>query len=304
MNEFESVLYGTNFADPVNGYAKYIDVDSFIDMHIMQELSKNWDGYKYSSFFYKDRNGKLVAGPLWDMNITYGTAYYGWDPDWYHCSPEGWHYSQISSSDYNSQYYPRLFQDPEFAQKYTDRLNELLNTTFTEEKMMRDMAVLATYLDEAQQRHFARWDNLMGQYIWPEAWWGQTYEEELNIMRNWIHGRLMWIKSQFTTAPEPQPGRRPSRIGHDGRAIGAGGNDLLHHGRHRSAADGRRDIAQRHRLEHRGRRHAVHRQRSDVDVSGHGGRSRARRGASWTSIEARGAAAPRNSATATATRPP
>ena len=202
MNEFESVLYGTDFADPYNGYAKYIDVDSFIDMHIMQEVAKNWDGYRTSCYFYKDRDGKLASGPLWDMNITFGASHYSWGTDWTNPSPELWHYSLISSSDYASHYYLRLFQDPEFKQKYIDRFDELLSTVFSEEKMMQDMTAVATYLDEAQQRHFDRWDNLMGEYIWPAAWWGQTYEEEVDLMRNWIHARLMWIKSQFTTAPE------------------------------------------------------------------------------------------------------
>jgi hypothetical protein len=47
VNEMESVIYGPNFTDPVNGYAKYIDVDSFIEHHIVVELcnsllGKNW----------------------------------------------------------------------------------------------------------------------------------------------------------------------------------------------------------------------------------------------------------------------
>ena len=202
MNEFETVLNGTNFADPVNGYAKYIDVDSFIDMHIMQEMAKNYDGFKTSMYFYKDVDGKLKAGPLWDMNIAYGVSSKNWNTPWSHPSPELWHYSLISSTDYKATYFPRLFQDPEFAQKYTDRLNELMNTVFKEDKMMADIGGLEAMLDEAQARHFERWPNLMGEYVWPQAWWGQTYDEYVNIMRNWIHARLMWIKSQYTVAPE------------------------------------------------------------------------------------------------------
>ena len=65
FNSFESALYSSNYTDPVNGYAAWIDVDSWIDIHIMVELCKNIDGYRLSSFMYKDRNGKLHMGPIW-----------------------------------------------------------------------------------------------------------------------------------------------------------------------------------------------------------------------------------------------
>ena len=59
----ENVLASANFADPVNGYAQYIDVDSFVDSFISIELARNTDGYGLSTYYYKDRDGKLVAGP-------------------------------------------------------------------------------------------------------------------------------------------------------------------------------------------------------------------------------------------------
>ena len=93
VNEVETVLWGANFADPVNGYAKYIDVDSFIDSLISVELAKNVDGYGLSSYFYKDRNGKLVAGPVWDYNLTMANAWYG--GTW---NPAGWKYAGSSDT--------------------------------------------------------------------------------------------------------------------------------------------------------------------------------------------------------------
>ncbi|MHC4207646.1 MAG: CotH kinase family protein, partial [Planctomycetota bacterium] len=80
--EFESVLYGSNFMDPVNGYAKYIDVDSFIDHHFIVEITKNIDGFRLSTYMFKDRGGKLNMGPVWDYNLSLGNADYlqGWIP--------------------------------------------------------------------------------------------------------------------------------------------------------------------------------------------------------------------------------
>ncbi|NQT01829.1 MAG: CotH kinase family protein, partial [Planctomycetes bacterium] len=50
INEFEALLYGPNFTDPIDGYAKYIDVGSFIDTHILVELTKNIDGFRLSTY--------------------------------------------------------------------------------------------------------------------------------------------------------------------------------------------------------------------------------------------------------------
>ena len=74
--EFESSLASNNFKDPINGFRKYIDEDSFIDFFILNELSNNVDGYRLSTYLQKDRNEKLVIGPIWDFNLSFGNADY------------------------------------------------------------------------------------------------------------------------------------------------------------------------------------------------------------------------------------
>ncbi|MHC4284926.1 MAG: CotH kinase family protein, partial [Planctomycetota bacterium] len=90
LDEFETVLYGPSFTDPVNGYTKYIDVNSFLDIHILVEMTKNIDGFRLSTYMSKDRGGKLNMGPAWDYNLSLGNADYlqGW-------LSNGWYYSQL-----------------------------------------------------------------------------------------------------------------------------------------------------------------------------------------------------------------
>ena len=79
MDSFEYALAGPNFTDTLIGYSKYIDVNSFIDLYIINELSKNIDGYRLSTYMYKDRDsndGKLIMGPFWDYNLAFGNADY------------------------------------------------------------------------------------------------------------------------------------------------------------------------------------------------------------------------------------
>ena len=61
-----------------DGYPSVIDVPSFIDFMILNEFSGNVDGYEFSTFVHKERNGKLRAGPIWDFNLTYGNDLFLW----------------------------------------------------------------------------------------------------------------------------------------------------------------------------------------------------------------------------------
>ena len=79
VTDFENNLQTTQYQDSTAGYRKYINDDSFVDYLLLTEVCKNVDGYRLSSFFYKDRDskgGKLIMGPIWDYNLTYGNANY------------------------------------------------------------------------------------------------------------------------------------------------------------------------------------------------------------------------------------
>ena len=72
LNGFEMVLKSDRFADPSTGYAKYIDVDSFIDYFLGTEITKNPDAYRGSTYMHKDCNGLVAMGPMWDYNEAFG----------------------------------------------------------------------------------------------------------------------------------------------------------------------------------------------------------------------------------------
>jgi len=197
LNEFESALYGSNFRDPVNGYAKYIDVDSFIDHHIIVELTKNIDGFRLSTYMFKDRNGKLNMGPVWDYNLSLGNADYlqGW-------MPTGWYYSQLGDGDYP--WWRRLFEDPAFRLRYADRWFELRKNILSTGQLLKDIDDTAALLNEAQARNFNRW-RILGVHIWPNPDTRDsvyrsvfnTYEGEIEWMSNWLKQRLSWMDGQI-----------------------------------------------------------------------------------------------------------
>jgi len=193
LDQFESVLYGPNFTDPAKGYAAFIDADSFIDQHLLIEVTKNIDGFRFSTFFYKERGDKIKMGPAWDWNLSFGNAN-GKQGE----LPEYWYWPQLDDQQYT--WYRRLFEDPDFAQKYVDRWGELRTNVLASANLLKRVDELAGLLGESQRRNFRRW-RIMGQMVWPNAYVGYTYQDEIDWMKQWIQARLEWIDRQFVSAP-------------------------------------------------------------------------------------------------------
>ena len=104
VNEMESKLYAKNWLDN-REYADYMDLNSFVDWWLVHELADNSDpSHPKSSFMYKDRNGKLTAGPVWDF-------------DWGTFKPDRG--ESYSIKDFI--YYERLFEDPVFVSIVKER---------------------------------------------------------------------------------------------------------------------------------------------------------------------------------------
>ena len=132
LNEFEAALYGPDFADPELGYRQYIDVDSWVDTWLLVEMTKNIDGFRLSTYYHKDRGGKIKQGPAWDYNLSLGNANYLRG-----AYPDGWYGDLIGAGDYP--YWDRLFQDPAFEQQVIDRWNQLRQTVWSTEALLADI---------------------------------------------------------------------------------------------------------------------------------------------------------------------
>lgn len=188
FNAFEDALQGPDFADPEKGYAAFLDVVSFIDAHWLIEVSKNVDGFRYSAFLTKDRDGKIRPEPPWDWNRAFGNAnYYGGG------QTEGWYWKRLRPTEIS--WHLRLREDPAYIAKSRDRWKELRKTAFHPQTVHRRIDALAAELDGAQQRNFARWP-ILGRHVTCNYFVGSTYEEEIQWMKDWIQRRIAWIDAQ------------------------------------------------------------------------------------------------------------
>jgi hypothetical protein len=160
---------------------------------LIVEVTKNIDGFRFSTFFSKDRGGKIKMGPIWDWNLSFGNANgkQGW-------IPEHWYWPQLDDQQYS--WFRRLFEDPDFAQRYVDRWGQLRTNQIAAANVLARVDDLAALLTESQARNFKRW-RIMGRSVWPNTFVGKTYEEEIWYLKQWMQTRLDWIEKQFLSAP-------------------------------------------------------------------------------------------------------
>lgn len=179
MQEAEDVIYSSDFADPVKGYAKYINVNSFINWFLVQELLKNQDARNYSSmYYYKNRDGKLGMGPLWDFDLAMGNVDYS-DA----INPRGWWVR-------NGLWFNRLFQDPAFKQKVRNRWDEIKDKEIAE--AFKNIDKNAAYLEFSQRENFKKW-NILNEIVWPNPQVFRSYEGEVKQIKSWLTTRIAWL---------------------------------------------------------------------------------------------------------------
>lgn len=179
IKELETAMFGPDFADPVKGYAKYVDVDSFISWYLVNEIFKNQDAKNFSSmFYYKSRGGKMGMGPAWDFDLAAGNVDYSEA-----VKPEGW---WVKDGVYISQ----MYKDPAFAAKVKAKWDALKLKGIPE--LLANIDKTEAYLDFAQRKNFNRW-NILEIYVWPNPVVLGTYQKEVAHVKDWITRRIKWL---------------------------------------------------------------------------------------------------------------
>jgi len=193
ITSFENALAAADFKDPNTGYAPYIDVNSFIDFFLLNELSNNVDGYRLSTFMYKDKKDKLVMGPIWDFNLAFGNADYCGGGD---TNVWAYRFNERCSNDYWQVpfWWERLLQDPNFVSQLKLRWNELKGSAFSESQIIAKIDDYTAILEKSKaiEKNFLVWP-VLGTYVWPNNYVGTTYDEEITYLKDWIHDRILWL---------------------------------------------------------------------------------------------------------------
>lgn len=184
QGEFERFDANLYHYDLQNGYQTVIDVPSFVDFMLVNELASNADVYQYSTYFHKDRGGKLRAGPVWDFNLAYGSTFTtGSDVD-------KWQFDNGSKT--GPWFWAGLFDNRTFSCYFSRRWNEV---TATGKPLSYD--VLASFIDntldyisEAIPREQQRWGTLGDN---TEEGKLKDHTEDVSRIKTFLATRINWI---------------------------------------------------------------------------------------------------------------
>lgn len=195
ISDFEKALYSYDFKDPKKGYAKYIDVDSWVDFYIIQEFLANNDMCSRSTYLYKDKGGKLTMGPVWDFNNVcnnYLSKEY---------STEGFNFTQ------NRIWYEMLFKDENFVKKVQKRYKNLRKTYLNENYLIKYIDETVEYLGDAIQRNYKVWgysferenQTVRYEYLKPVERNPSNYDEAINQYKQFLVKRGKWLDDNIET---------------------------------------------------------------------------------------------------------
>jgi hypothetical protein len=197
VNTFEKSLQEESGLKPSAAYRSMMDMSTFVNYFLLTELTRNVDGFRLSTYFYKDKDskgGKLTMGPTWDYNLSFGNADYY---DGY--LPQGWAYNKLEMSEQGRADYVqtpfwwgKLMRDSVFVNSLKSRWASLRKTTITTQNIFKFMDSTTVVLKEPMQRNFGRFP-LYGKKVWPNYYVGNNANDELYWMQNWISARIAWL---------------------------------------------------------------------------------------------------------------
>jgi len=169
-----------NDVSVVNGYPTLIDIPSFIDFMIVNEFASNPDAYQYSTYFHKDRNGKLRAGPVWDLDLSFGNDLFQWDMD--RSKTNLWYFEDYFYNN-GSRFWRDLFYNSQFRCYLSKRWNDLLQPEMPLNRSVREAFLDETValISEAVARDCQRWGKQA------------RHAERIEAIKSFMQAREEWM---------------------------------------------------------------------------------------------------------------
>lgn len=201
VQAFEDALYSEQFTDPDAGYRPHIDVATFIDWYLTNEIMKTLEAaYLNSCWMYQD-DGELHMGPVWDLDQAAGNRT-NWGAD----TPTGWYLrlpgvgSQITGPE--GHWLIRMFEDPWFEEQVRLRWAEVRTSVLA---LPDYVAAEGADIAGAAARNFApEARGGAGMPIdatfleGPDHLFQGSWGAERDYLAGWLDTRLAWIDQQLS----------------------------------------------------------------------------------------------------------
>ena len=163
---------------------KYVDVNSFVNMFILDEVLMNQD-MGYSFYMYKKAGGKLFMGPAWDFDQSAGCSSHGGS------GYKGWYAGSEMA------YFTALIEMDQFKQLVAKRYAEkkgAIHNMLTE----IDSVINKNSYDFAMSNYVfntfgstTRWRTMY------EIARLKTYKQHVVYLKTWLTNRMIWMEHQL-----------------------------------------------------------------------------------------------------------
>jgi hypothetical protein len=188
----DKALFGSSFTSDTSGWKKYIDEKSAVDYYIAQEIMKPVDGNMWASvYMYKQRDGKLFFGPMWDYDLSSGSADRAGNTvgtsGWYLRNPVNTSAKQSAKTWFN-----RLNEDPDFRAAVKARWNQVDDGLRTSDAFL---ASQQSTIAASANANFDKWsvtEHLSSAQVVKGSW-----SKEVSYTRSWLKSRISWMNGQY-----------------------------------------------------------------------------------------------------------
>jgi spore coat protein CotH len=195
---FDNTLSNINASDSLQ---LLIDIRSFADYIIFEELSKNNDGYNLSVNFYTDKQNRIAIGPIWDFDRAWGNS-----NSCFTRETEGWQIILYHKHDYHPapRWWKNLLLNEQFKEVLKHRWTELSSTVLSENNIMQLIDSLSAPIVPLQSRNFKTWPvwGIIRSNFYTNSGI-KDYDDEIKDLKQWIAKRRNWMDAQFKRTGGP-----------------------------------------------------------------------------------------------------
>lgn len=185
LDAVETAIQSYDFTGSLDGedlsYSQLIDMGSLVDYFLVNELFMNEDAMKKSTYMYKDIEGPLYMGPIWDMDWSSGSEVVKSNP------ADQWQTLYFNDGAQRQQWYKFILKDPYFAGKVRERYWEIRDTLL--EEMIRDGGTIDTRFEELKEAAYADF-----------SYWNlfdRDYSGQVDRLKSFLKSKITWLDEQF-----------------------------------------------------------------------------------------------------------
>ena len=179
QEHLKTVEAGINAANDLSALSKLIDVDSFVDLFLVTEISKKAGGYRLDTYLTKDRGKRLSAGPVSDFELGFG-ADEALTADW------------IATEDDVPAFFTSLFKNQAFQAALVERYLEHRQTIWSDEGVDRVIGENLTEVGKGGVNNLRLWE---AEVTADDA--KTQYQESVNQLKSWTLERLKWLDANL-----------------------------------------------------------------------------------------------------------